>query len=174
MAVPEGVDKVKGNACKLVKSLYGLKQSPRCWNQRFNGFLMSLQFKRSMHDYCMYTRFKDNETLILILYVDDLIIAGRNINSINSLKRDLAKEFEMTDCGELNYFLGIKIEHLNGTISLSQETSIDKVLNSFGMIDCNPVKTPMEKGLKLFKNEKETRINKPYRELLGSLYYVVL
>ena len=74
MAVPEGVDKVIGNACKLVKSLYGLKQSPRCWSQRFNGFLMSLQFKRSMHDYCMYTRFKDNDTLILILYVDDLII----------------------------------------------------------------------------------------------------
>ena len=59
---------------------------------------------------------------------------------------------------------------MNGTISLSQETSIDKVLNSFEMIGSNTVKTPMEKGLKLFKNEKEARIKRPSEKLLAAKY----
>lgn len=88
MSLPEGViNEDKGKACKLIKSLYGLKQAPRCWNQEFNHYILKLGFTRSKHDYCLYTkRDKLGDLLILVLYVDDLLIAGNKLSAIDDLK----------------------------------------------------------------------------------------
>ena len=175
MAVPDGLSIDSEMACKLNKSLYGLKQAPRCWNIKFNNFLVSLGFSRSRHDYCLYTKLSTNNTddLIIVMYVDDLLIAGNKLNSIEKLKQDLSKRFEMSDCGILKFFLGMKIELLNDEISITQNSSIEKLLNKFGMVECNPVKSPMEKGLQLNNNQNST-CDQPYRELLGSLMYLML
>ena len=174
MAIPDGIDKAEGNACKLLKSLYGLKQAPRCWNEKFNAFLLKLGFIRSNHDYSLYTKFYNNNVLIIVLYVDDLLIAGKNEAAINDLKRNLENEFEMVDCGKLKHFLGINIETQNVELSLTQESNIEKVLVKFRMEDCNTVRTPMQKGLQLQRNTENSQTNNPYRELLGSLMYIML
>jgi len=174
MAIPEGVNPDPGKACKLLKSLYGLKQAPRCWNQKFNSHLLSLGFSRSTHDYCLYTKFSGDDILIVVMYVDDLLIAGKTAASINWLKKSLSKNFEMSDCGELKYFLGMKIEKQDEGIALSQTASIDKLLQKFGMMDCNPVRSPMEKGLQLLQKKDNSKFDKPYREMLGSLMYIML
>lgn len=176
MALPEGVIGEEGKACKLKKSLYGLKQAPKCWNERFNRTVLMLGFQRSKHDYCLYTRFdeKNDVILILLLYVDDLLIAGNKLKQIELLKEKLSSEFEMSDCGILKHFLGIKIEYGNEYIKLSQKAGVQKLLSKFGMHECNPVRTPIEKGLQMEYKKDNARLDKPYREMLGSLMYVML
>lgn len=177
MAVPDGVDAEPGSACQLLKSLYGLKQSPRCWNERFNQVLIQLGFTRSRYDYCLYSRFNErgSDAVFLVLYVDDLLIIGKRQETIQNLKLELARTFEMTDCGEVNFFLGMKIDYdwQRGRMKLSQAAGIDKVLKKFGMDNCNPTRTPMEKGLVLGRQATEAS-QEPYRELLGSLMYVMM
>ena len=124
--------------------------------------------------YSLYTKFYNNNVLIIVLYVDDLLIAGKNEAAINDLKRNLENEFEMVDCGKLKHFLGINIETQNVELSLTQESNIEKVLVKFRMEDCNTVRTPMEKGLQLQRNTENSQTNNPYRELLGSLMYIML
>ena len=94
LAIPDGMTKMDGKSLKLAKSLYGLKQSPRCWNEKFNEFLLSVGFQRSQHDYCMYTRINNDKSdmLIIVMYVDDLLIAGSSVSNIKKLKRELSEK----------------------------------------------------------------------------------
>ncbi|KAH9754149.1 Integrase catalytic domain-containing protein [Citrus sinensis] len=80
MLQPEGFAETgKENlVCRLNKSLYGLKQAPMCWYKRFDSFIMSLGYNRLSSDHCAYyKRFKDNDFIILLLYVDDMLVAER-------------------------------------------------------------------------------------------------
>ncbi|KXJ79603.1 hypothetical protein RP20_CCG000255 [Aedes albopictus] len=174
MEVPQGVKASPGHVCKLQRSLYGLKQAPRCWNDKFNSTLLKLGFRRSNHDYCLYVSTTEGDEVYLVLYVDDLLIAGRNIRTIEKLKRRLSEEFEMTDCGEAKFFLGMRLEYnrRDGELKLSQEAAAVKILEKFGMAECNPSKNPMEKGLQLSRDGNRT--SQPYRESLGSLMYQML
>ena len=174
ISAPDGVAASPGTACRLRKSLYGLKQSPRCWNQKFTSQIEKLGFVRSKRDYCLYVRYQDGDEVYIILYVDDLLIAGRSLSTIKMLKKKLASVFAMTDCGELRHFLGMRIDYnrSGGTLKLSQGSNIEKVLQRFGMTECNPTRTPMEKGLQLPRGGSTA--GEPYRELLGSLMYVML
>ena len=77
--VPEGVTRVEGcNCIRLNKALYGLKQSPREWYENINGYLQSLGFKRLQSEHCLYIYTRSNEICLILLYVDDLLIAGTN------------------------------------------------------------------------------------------------
>lgn len=177
MAIPEGVEADAETVCLLKKSLYGLKQAPKCWNEKLNQVLLKLGFKRSKHDYCVYTRIDErgNDDVYIVIYVDDLLIMGVRAKTVDDIKKKLSQFFKMTDCGELQHFLGMKIayDRVLGTMCLSQEASIEKVLKKFGMDDCNPTKTPMEKGLQLTRSNTGM-IGEPYRELLGSLMYIMM
>ena len=98
MQQPEGfVEKGKEElVCRLFKSLYGLKQSPRAWYHKFHKFMLSQGYKRSEFDHCLYTKqAKDGSWLILILYVDDMLIAGKHMEEISALKSKMAKSFDM-------------------------------------------------------------------------------
>lgn len=75
---PEGMSHKVGHVFKLNKSLYGLKQSSKCWNNKINEFLLSLGFKRSNNDYCLYSKVHNNEIIYLLIYVDDIILSGPN------------------------------------------------------------------------------------------------
>ncbi|KAK8934281.1 hypothetical protein KSP39_PZI015017 [Platanthera zijinensis] len=109
---PEGFVKPDNekNVCKLRASLYGLKQSPRMWNRRFDVFMASLGFTRSQYDTCVYFRFLANEDiLILMLYVGDMLIASKSAQEISLLKEKLRSEFEMSDLGHAQKILGMEI-----------------------------------------------------------------
>ncbi|GJZ17424.1 retrovirus-related pol polyprotein from transposon TNT 1-94 [Tanacetum coccineum] len=126
MLQPEGF-KQKGKenlVCRLSKSLYGLKKAPRCWYKRFNSFIRSLGYNRLHENPCAYfKRFGNNDFIILLLYVDDMLVAGPNKDRINKLKAQLAREFEMKDLGPANKILGMQI-HRDRPISTSFPTNV--------------------------------------------------
>lgn len=97
-----------------------------------------------------------------------------NLESIIRLKKKLSTVFCMTDCGEVRHFLGMKLSYDRdaGTLQLSQEAHVARVVERFGLAECNAAKTPMEKGLQLQRDGAPT--GEPYREMLGSLMYLML
>ena len=96
--------------CKLEKLLYGLKQSPRQWYKRFDKFMLWQKYVRSKYDHCVYLcKLKDGSFIYLLLYVDDMLIASKNLVEIKKLKAQLSKEFEMKDLGDAKKILGMEI-----------------------------------------------------------------
>ncbi|CAL8992131.1 unnamed protein product, partial [Prunus brigantina] len=131
MSQPEGF-KVAGKenwVCKLQKSLYGLKQSPRQWYKRFDRFMIGHKYTRSHYDHCVYFRkLQDGTFIYLLLYVDDMLVACKSKVEIERLKTQLSNEFEMKDLGEARKILGMKIERdrAKGKISLCQKQYLKK------------------------------------------------
>ena len=103
---------VKGSEDKVLrlkKALYGLKQAPRAWNKRIDNFLAQTGFHKCVVEHGIYVRpGKSGELTLLCLYVDDLLVTGNSRSDVESVKKDLKGEFEMTDLGKLSYFLGIE------------------------------------------------------------------
>jgi hypothetical protein len=112
----------------------------------------------------------------LLLYVDDFIIAGNNLQVMQSVKAELMKEFKMKDLGDLNYFLGIRIDRTKNDMILSQSVYLKKLLARFQMESCKPVKPPLEvKPCREVENGQDCIVeSKPYRELIECLMYVML
>ncbi|GMF82131.1 unnamed protein product [Phytophthora fragariaefolia] len=112
MVQPDGyVDEAHPDfVCKLKRSLYGLKQSPRMWNQTIDKFMLELGFKKCEADHCIYVKRNDQDMIFVALYVDDLILASNNDELLKSTKEALSVRFEMTDTGPLKYFLGMEID----------------------------------------------------------------
>ncbi|GMF35686.1 unnamed protein product [Phytophthora lilii] len=96
--------------CHLKRSVYGLKQSPRLWNQTIDKFMLELGCKKCEADHCIYATWNDQDMIFVALYVDDLVLASNNDELLKSTKEALSARFDMTDLGHLNYFLGMEIE----------------------------------------------------------------
>ncbi|KAH9665312.1 hypothetical protein KPL70_020298 [Citrus sinensis] len=180
--------KVAGNenhVCRLIKSLYGLKQSPRQWYKRFDQFIQGQKFTRSEHDHCVYfRRLSDGAFIYLLLYVDDMLIASKNRDEIERLKKQLASEFEMKDLGDAQRILGMEIrrDKKNGSVWLTQKSYLKKVLERFGMDDkTKPVCTPLAPHFKLSSSscprsqeERDYMARVPYASAVGSLMYAMV
>lgn len=136
--------------CKLNKSLYGLKQAPICWNTTIMKFLTEHGFKTIESELGLYI--KDN--IILELYVDDILISGKNSIEIEKVKKLLSLRFKMKDLGIVKKFLGINIEQRADGISICLNDYIGKVLEEFNMSDANPVATPSLVGQDLHKTDR--------------------
>ncbi|KAE8667060.1 Retrovirus-related Pol polyprotein from transposon TNT 1-94 [Hibiscus syriacus] len=174
----------KNLVCRLNKSLYGLKQASRCWYKRFDSFIMCLGYNRLNADPCAYfKRSGDNDLVILLLYVDDMLVAGPNKDHIEDLKVKLAREFEMKDFGSANKILGMQIyrDRTNRKIWLSQKNYLKKILSRFNMQDCKPISTPLPINFKLSSSmspgSEEERMEMsrvPYASTVGSLMFVMI
>ncbi|KAK1435293.1 hypothetical protein QVD17_01054 [Tagetes erecta] len=172
---PEGFVK-KGRehqVYKLEKSLYGLRQSPRAWNTRLDETMKKLGFTKCKHEQAVYRRGEGQRTLIVGTYVDDLIVTGARCDDIFMFKKQMEDQFEMTDLGLLNYYLGIEVTQRDDGISLKQTKYAKKILKETGLLDCNITQFPMEPGLKLSKDDprSETDVT-AYRKVIGSLRYL--
>jgi len=108
---PVFVDKENPKSvCKLNKSLYGLKQSPKEWNTAIDTWFIGNNFTRLKSELCLYYKKDENGLLIIGLYVDDLVIAGSSLNIISKFKNDISGKFEVKDLGEIGTCLGIEID----------------------------------------------------------------
>jgi len=143
--------------CKLLKSLYGLKQAPKQWHEKFDTTLMSAGFAVNEADRCVYYRHGGGNSVILCLYVDDILIFGMNIDAINEVKSFLSKSFDMKDLGEANVILNIKLIKNESGITLLQSHYVEKVLSRFGFMDSKPSPTPYDPSVTLRKNKKISR-----------------
>lgn len=162
------------NVLCLKKSLYGLKESPRNWYECFNDFISTLDFERNRFDYCLYST-KDNvNQIFIILFVDDLLICGKNSNAIADIKRKLSEHFEMKDLGKVSSYLGIEINFDVGKriMTLSQERYIESLAIKYNVTNSKLFDTPMEMNLKLEKAEMPDP-NVKFRNLIGALLYVI-
>jgi hypothetical protein len=182
MEQPEGFeDKNNQNlVCKLQKSLYGLKQAPRMWNIMISGILKGLEFIQTHQDPCLYIKKKGNIEYILAIWVDDIILASTEESGIVQITNDLRNQFDITDLGKLDFFLGIKFSFGNQGLHLSQEKYIKELLKKFQMDECKAVDTPTSSGITLSKDmapktEEEIMDMKqiPYREAVGSIMYLI-
>lgn len=140
---PTGYETLENLVCLLLRTLYGLKQSPRLWYQTLHNFLISMGFCRTEADHSVFIRGK----IIIAVYVDDLLLVGKNTDEINSIKRALKGQFKMTDLGPCQHYLGMGVtrDRDRGLIYLSLSTCITKVLRQFGLDGCHSVSTPMDR-----------------------------
>ncbi|KAK8697812.1 hypothetical protein V6N13_113953 [Hibiscus sabdariffa] len=155
MTQPEGfvTPENAGKVCKLQRSIYGLKQASRSWNLRFNEAIQEFGFIRNEDEPCVCKKFSGSIVSFLILYVDDILIIGNDIPTLQSIKTWLSSCFSMKDLGEAAYILGVKIyrDRSRRLLGLSQSTYIDKVLKRFSMEESKRGFLPMRHGISLSK-----------------------
>ena len=160
--------------CKLKKSLYGLKQSPRCWNEKLCEHLKSLGFKESAADPCVFIRQKE-ELQIIAVYVDDLTLLAKTSEEMQQLKDDLSHQFKMKDLGKLHYCLGISmnLDESTKTIRLNQSRYLLKILEKYGLTEAKTVSTPADPNVKLLRDDGwSKKVNSiRYQSMVGSLLH---
>ncbi|KAG6462003.1 hypothetical protein O3G_MSEX012991 [Manduca sexta] len=171
----ESKDNCNKTVVKLNRAIYGLKQSSRAWYRKVDDYLVSLGYKRSKLEPCLYTKNNDHKKTIVTLYVDDFFVFTNDISECNNLKKVLASKFKIKDLGQVKNCLGmtVNIDKVKGTVTLSQENYINQLLNKFNMADCKVADTPLETKLNInFNNNCEKRI--PYQQLIGGLMYLAV
>ena len=162
--------------CRLKRSLYGLKQSARCWNTELDNKLKSMGFSQTTCDPCLYVRVDQDGVFIIAVYVDDIILAGENSTTMLKAKSDISRQFDAEDMGELHHFLGVKViqKHSTGEIWIGQPTYSKDLLEKFNMSHSNPTDTPVDVGTKLIKKQEgEDSFDRAiYQSAVGSLLYL--
>ena len=166
--------------CRLKKALYGLKQASRAWNLQFHGVLTGLGFTRTFSDAGVYVchQHGGDGALIIILYVDDITLLGSSLEKVKRMKESLSNRYEMSDLGEIESYLGVRIvrDRSDKRIQIDQSGYITGVLERFGMASANPHNTPLPAGadVHLVKYTGEASLSdiKHYQSLIGSLLYI--
>ena len=127
----------EGLVCRLKRSIYGLKQSPRCWNTVLDSYLKEIWLDS---DPCIY-RAAEGESFLLGIYVDDIAMAAKSIARLEEVKKALAKKFVIKDMGQLHHFLGTMImrDDITGAVWIGQQAYTESLLQKFGMETANPV-----------------------------------
>lgn len=140
-----------------------------------HSYLLTENFKQSLADNCVYTKITEKSKVIVIVWVDDIIIASDSEEKLESVKEFLSRKFKMKDLNEISWFLGIEFKHENGCITMNQAKYIMKLLERFQMTDCKPKATPCNSDVVKLKDEDSTYMEDPrlYREIVGSLIYIM-
>jgi len=182
MEMPLGIDWLvstgsaasTGSALILQKALYGLKQAPRLWYEDIDGYLQSIGFRQSAEDPNLYLQ----PGVLLVLYVDDLLIAHNGIEGRgHQIKQLLQKKYKMCDLGVAKRFLGIEIERTeDGGFSICQRGYINTIIRRFRLMDAKPAKSPLDPQTDLTNTCCEDKManRKEYLSMVGSLMYAAL
>jgi hypothetical protein len=147
MDQPDGfvVGGQEGKVCKLLKSLYGVKQAHKQWHEKFERTLTDEGFVVNEADKCVYYRYGGGEGVILCLYVDDILIFGTSLDVIKEVKDFLSRCFEMKYLGVADVILNIKLlKDDDGGITLLQSHCVEKTLSRFGYSDCKSSPMPYD------------------------------
>jgi len=185
MEIPEGLHtEVQRNnsgeqvVSRLIKSIYGFKQSPRAWYGKIKHFFLANGFQRSEQDHRVYIHkfFK----LILLLYVEDLVITSPSLEDVAWVQNLLHEEFEMTDLGPLTGFLGMEIKRnwQLRTLHLTQHKYTTTILERRAMSTCASVSTPADPHTRLLKSpiihQTDPNNLQRYQSAVGSLMYAMI
>ncbi|KAH0818354.1 hypothetical protein GEV33_004437 [Tenebrio molitor] len=173
----------RNKVCLIRKALYGLKQSGRQGYKKLDEKLKQQKLKPLNSDPCVYINKEDGNIVIVVIYVDDLMVASDNPKKLQRLKLELSKSFEMKDLGPLSFCLGIEFTQNveKQTITMSQSKYIKEILSRFNMENCKGVTTPINLNEKLSKEmcpkteeEKKPVELLPHQSLVGSLMYLAV
>ena len=174
MRQPEGYSDGTNRICHLKKTIYGLKQSGREWNNNLNEGLQSLGFTQLLSDSCAYIRRHGKDFEILTAWVDDLLLFTTSEEGMRALKAQIAEHWGVTDLGEPSKIIGIEILRASDSISITQRQYIETILRKEGMERANPVAVPMDPNNLPVPNPDPGEDNRsnPYAQLLGELQYL--
>ena len=156
----------------LQHALYGLKQAPRAWFVKFNSTISRLGYMASHYDSALFLCHTDKGTILLLLYVDDMIITGDDFSGIQELKDFLSQQFEMKDLGHLSHFLSLEITHSTDGLYITQAKYAFELLSRAELIDSKTVNTLVKLNAHLTPSRGKPLSNPSlYRCLVGSLVY---
>lgn len=177
MEIPKGVIVNEGNmVCRLKKSLYGLKQAARVWNEKFTEFLKDFNMVQSLSDGCVFRGEINGHKVILLLYVDDGLVLSSNAAALKVVMDHLASNFMITK-GYENHYVGIEFvrDRANRKIFINQQGYIQKLINKFEMGDCKKASTPADNNVVLCKSKEDDKKESfPYRQAVGSLMFAAI
>ena len=179
MSVPFGLS-MPNKVCKLHRSLYGLKQSPRMWHNELSSFLLEIGFVRSGYEPCVFIKKSNKFVSVVAVYVDDLLLGcSRGPHALQELKKAISSKFTVRDLGPVKSFLSINIVKTPEFIKLDQRDKILALLVKYGLSDCKSAPTPLDPGTQLTKDDcpqtKEEMLAMtrfPYRAIIGSLLFI--
>ena len=129
--------------CKLHKILYGFKQASRQWYSKFSLSLIAFGFTQSKADYSLFTKVDNSSFVALLVYVDNIIVAGNCSSSIKSLKSFLHSQFKIKDLSCLRYFPGLEVARSSKGIHLCQRKYVLDILADRTLAN-KPLKLPLE------------------------------
>ncbi|RVX14584.1 Retrovirus-related Pol polyprotein from transposon TNT 1-94 [Vitis vinifera] len=175
MEIPPGFEEsmAKNQVCKLQKSLYGLKQSPRAWFDRFTKAVLKLGYKQGQADHTLFVKKSHAGKLaILIVYVDDIILSGNDMGELQKLKKYLSEEFEVKDLGNLKYFLGMEVARSRKGIVVSQRNTYSIFLRRPVCLDANQLILLWIVRRNLVSRKKVHCRQGRYQRLVGRLIYL--
>ncbi|XP_050891128.1 uncharacterized mitochondrial protein AtMg00810-like [Lathyrus oleraceus] len=159
--------------CKLHKSLYGLKQASRQWFSKLSTALISLGYSHSYADHSLFTKLHNSHFTALLVYVDDIVLTGDDLQEIHSVKRFLDSTFKIKDLGKLKYFLGLEVARSTQGIFLNQRKYALELLEDSGLLATKPSPTPFDYSLKLHDSDSPPYEDETtYIRLVGQLLYL--
>ena len=170
---PEGWDIPQGHSLRLRKAIYGLKQSSRVWYIMFREFLIARGLKPCYSDPCLFVN--EDKSLMVLIYVDDVIIACKRMIDYEELVEAVRVEYGVGDHGVFDWYLGLAIEHTNGTIFIHQKDYVDKMLVKYELADEKPEATPMIEKYVIVKDINDELFEEyDIRGKIGSLMYLAV
>jgi hypothetical protein len=183
LLIPEGIDieNKENKALRLNKTLYGLKQSGRVWNKTMTGYLKEIGLQPIPADPSVFIN--NTGSIIVALYVDDLLLFAREEEELLKVKRALTDRFDIKDLGEVKHILGIEVQKgQDGSITLSQRHYIEDTIREFDtketMIGGRRITTPTNGYTDLLPPDSTTRDPEPstnireYQTIIGKLNWV--
>jgi hypothetical protein len=180
MRPPRDFNLGKHKVLKLSKSISGLKQARLNWYNCISLYLLEIGFVKCLSDCCVFILDKGyDSSIIIIVYVDDVILASRLQTQIERIKQLIRNKFEIDDLGELKYYLGINIERSSNSIRVNQLSCISKLIERYNSMTVNnllPTNFNFDphENLNLNSDERSYVENFPTRELIGALNYVAV
>ncbi|MBW0557170.1 hypothetical protein O181_096885 [Austropuccinia psidii MF-1] len=176
LAIPDGINKDKEKkVLRLHKEIYGLKQALLAWYNHLASWLKKARFKCSLSDPCIFYR-TESKPVWIYVHVDELAIFGPDLTLF---KQEIQDAFNMKDLGKAELLLGLKVNHLAGRFSLSQEHYIDKLAEEYEIKNLAPSNTPLKPNIQLSNaTEDEVRVFKEleinYQSAIRALNYISL
>lgn len=163
------------HVCRLHKSLYGLKQASRHWNQTFTKVLVDAGYTQSESDTSFYVKASPTAFVAVLVYVDDIVIASNNDEELSALKSTLVAAFKIKDLGLMRFFLGLEIARSVSGISVCQRKYALDLLETVGLLACKPASVHMDPYAHLsLEDGTPLPSARPYRELIGRLLYLTI
>ncbi|GMJ09050.1 cysteine-rich RLK (RECEPTOR-like protein kinase) 8 [Hibiscus trionum] len=166
-------DQGQNLVCKLNNSIYGLKKASRQWFTAFSSVVLQIGFTQSPFDHSRFVKGSGDNMVALLVYVDDIVLAGKCLDNLAAVKTFLQQHFKLKDLGNLRYFLGFEIARNSSGISLSQRRYALQLLEDTGSLAKKPAKLPMVPSHKLSATEGDLLPDPQiYRRLIGRLLYL--
>ncbi|KAI0526984.1 hypothetical protein KFK09_002580 [Dendrobium nobile] len=174
MRQPKGFEDIQflKHVCKLRKSIYGLKQSPRQWFHKLTKFLQHLGFQFSTADPSLLIFNRDNIKVFILIYVDDILITGNNTAKMTEILQHLRSKFSLKQLGDISLYLGIQVIKNTSGYFLSQPHYAQNLLQIAGFADCKPSPSPASLRTSRKQDDQPYSDSTLFRKLAGSLQYM--